>query len=382
MSITGNLKTMQLAELLQWLGQGTKSGTLVIDNGRVEKRIFFRDGRIVSSASTDPREHLGHFLVSYGFITEEELSKAVAMQEQSKMLLGKILTSIGAITEEDLQRLLRQKAEESVYDVFSWPEGEFRFLDDQLPDHTMVPMQLEVTSIVLEGVQRIDEWKRLREAISSNKAVPVAVADLDDPKLSPGARQILELVDDDRTIEEIQLQTHSSEYRVSKILFEQMQRGRVKIVRPRWLAPPDDDDAPAAQTQEQAEAVGAQQLLTLGKKLIQAKEFEKGLRYLRAAKSLEPDAKQVQQTLQKGEEIVTQHVQKAGIVMDAVPKLERSMTELTKLQLSPQEGFVLTRVNGSYDIRSIVKISPIPQVDALVVFYRLLQAEHIRLEAK
>jgi hypothetical protein len=240
MSIAGNLKTMQLAELLQWLGQGSKSGTLVIDSGTVEKRIFFNDGRIVSSASTDPREYLGHFLVSYGFITEEELSKAVAMQEQSKMLLGKILTSIGAIAEEDLQRLLRQKAEEAVYDVFSWTEGEFRFLDGELPEHTMVPMSLEVTSIVLEGVQRIDEWERLREAIPSNKAIPVSVTDLlDDPKLSTGARQILGLVDDDRTIEEIQIQSHSSEYRVSKILFEQLQKRRLKIIRPRWNVAPD-----------------------------------------------------------------------------------------------------------------------------------------------
>lgn len=380
MSIAGNLKTMQLAELLQWLGQGSKSGTLVIDNGTVEKRIFFRDGRIVSSASTDPREYLGHFLVSYGFITEDELSKAVAMQEQSKMLLGKILTSIGAITEEDLQRLLRQKAEEAVYDVFAWKEGEFRFLDGELPEHTMVPMSLEVTSIVLEGVQRIDEWQRLRDAIPSNKAIPVAVTDLlDDPKLSAGARKILDLVDDDRTIEEIQIQSHSSEYRVSKILFEQLQKGRLKIVRPRWNVGPE---APEGQTKVHAEAVGAEELTNLAKQLVKQKHFEKGLRYLRAARSLEPESKAIQKMLQKGEEIVTTEVAKAGVVPESVPTLERRMEELTGLNLSAQEGFVLTRINGQYDIASIVKISPIPQVDALVVFYRLLQAGHISLKEK
>ena len=68
------------------------------------KRIFFRTGRIFSSASTDPKEHLGHFLVSYGFITEEELSKAIEMQESNQMLLGKILVTIGAVSEPDLQR--------------------------------------------------------------------------------------------------------------------------------------------------------------------------------------------------------------------------------------------------------------------------------------
>jgi hypothetical protein len=73
-------------------------------------------------------------------------------------------------------------------------------------------------------------------------------------------------------------------------------------------------------------------------------------------------------------------VEKAGIRLEAVPKLTRTMQELTQLQLSPQEGFILTRVNGSYDIRSIVKISPMPQIDALLVFYRLLEAGHIELK--
>ena len=46
MSITGNLKTMELAELLQWLSGARKTGTLVVDNGKVQKQIYFRDGRV------------------------------------------------------------------------------------------------------------------------------------------------------------------------------------------------------------------------------------------------------------------------------------------------------------------------------------------------
>ncbi len=79
------------------------------------------------------------------------------------MLLGKILSTIGAISEQDVHRMLRLKAEESIYDVFSWPEGDFRFLDQQLPTANMVPISIDVTGLVLEGMQRFDEWKRIRE---------------------------------------------------------------------------------------------------------------------------------------------------------------------------------------------------------------------------
>ena len=91
MSVAGNLKTMELSELLQWLSQSHKTGTLVINNGSTEKKIIFDDGVIVSSSSSDPNEYLGHFLVSHGFIDELTLAKAMEMQEENKMLLGKIL---------------------------------------------------------------------------------------------------------------------------------------------------------------------------------------------------------------------------------------------------------------------------------------------------
>ncbi|MCL4840148.1 MAG: DUF4388 domain-containing protein, partial [Thermoanaerobaculia bacterium] len=74
MGITGNLRTMELAELLQWLSQARKTGTLVVRNGTVEKRVIFQDGKILTSGSTDPREYLGNFLVSHGYLSEVELT--------------------------------------------------------------------------------------------------------------------------------------------------------------------------------------------------------------------------------------------------------------------------------------------------------------------
>lgn len=377
MSIAGNLKTMQLAELLQWLSTSKKTGALVIDNGHVQKKIFFKDGNLFSSASTDPKEYLGHFLVSHGFISELELSKAIEMQERSKMLLGKILVTIGAIAEQDLHRLLRLKAEESIYDVFAWEEGEFRFLDGDLPVSTLIPMNLDITTIIMEGAQRIDEWRRIRERIPSADAIPVAVGELDDPQLSSGARQILSLVNDDRTVEEIRLQTHSSEFFVCRVLFQQVERGRLKVVRPRGNHAASGG-SPNGNGGDQE--VTAASLLKSAEKHLKRKDYEAALRHLRAARSLEPDAKVVQEASKKGEEQVRAAVEKGGVALASIPKLNVTMDQLTTLKLSPQEGFMITRINGTYDLQSIIKISPIPQIDAMLVFWRLLQAGHVRLE--
>jgi len=377
MSITGNLKTMELAELMQWLSQSKKTGTMIIDNGTVKKQIHFRDGRIISSASTDPKEHLGHFLVSHGFINEMELSNAIEMQEKTGMLLGKILVTIGAISEEDLNRLLRLKAEESLYDIFSWTEGEFRFLDDELPERTFIPMSLEVTGLVMEGARRIDEWRRIREVIPSDQAIPVAMVEsFNDSKLTAGQKKILDLVDDDRTIEEIALQTHSSEFHVCRVLFEQALQKKLKIVKPRWK-----EAAPAA-TPAMTDNVDAKSLVETAERHLDRDSYEQALRHLRAARSLEPDSKEIQKTVEAGETRLRDALEKEGVSLKSVPQLSTNLQELTASKISPQEGFMLTRINGTYDIEAIVKISPMPQLDALLVFWRLVKEGHIQLKKK
>src|SRR4028118_2230601 len=165
MGIVGNLRTMQLEELLQWLSLSKKTGTLEINGGKVKKKVFFKDGLIVASSSTRPEEFLGHFLVSHALISEQTLAKAIEMQEMSGTLLGKILVTRGAISEQDLHRMLRLKTEESIYDIFQWEEGDFRFLDELISESAMVPMALDVTGILMEGVQRVDEFRRIRKLI-------------------------------------------------------------------------------------------------------------------------------------------------------------------------------------------------------------------------
>jgi Domain of unknown function (DUF4388) len=403
MGIVGNLRTMQLEELLQWLSQSKKSGTLEIDSGKVEKRIYFKDGRILSSSSSKPEEYLGHFLVSHGLITEIELSKAIELQEKTRTLLGKILVTTGALRENDLHRMLRFKAEESIYDIFSWTEADFRFHDDLLPESAMVPMSLDVTAIVMEGVQRVDEWRRIRQLIPTQEAIPVSLRELDLENARPGERRILELVDDQRTVEEIRVQTHSSEFHVCRVLFEQHLAGHLKIVKPRWATSPPDGgvpggraptgtiptgtgaqpvQAPGAGTTAALAVLSATALVEAARAYLLERNFESALRHLRAARSLEPDNREVQEALTQGEKQIREELESEGIRLTSVPHLNSTMEQLTTANISPHEGFMLTRINGTYDIQSIVKITPMPQIDALIVFAKLAKGGHIRITTK
>jgi hypothetical protein len=377
MGIVGNLRTMQLEELLQWLSQSKKTGTLEFRGDKVEKKIFFKDGLILASASNRPEEYLGHFLVSHGLISEQALSKAIELQEMTGMLLGKILVQKEAIGEKDLHRMLRLKTEESIYDIFSWTEGEFHFVDDVIPESAMVPMALDVTGIVMEGVQRVDEWRRIRAAVPNGDCIPVAVAQFDTRKLDAGEKQILELVDDSRTVEDIRLETHSSEFHVCRVLFRQHQEGTLKIIKPRRGHNTGSHAVAAAV----AGPASGQALLEAGQRYMEQGDWDLGLRHLRAARSLEPDNPDMQDALVLGEKRIREEIERAGVSLASIPKMMATMEQLTSSKLSPQEGFMLTRINGSYDIQSILKITPMAQLDALMVFWKLASQGFIKLEA-
>ena len=480
MGISGNLKTMQLAELLQWLSMGQKIGTLVIEKGppsNVVKRIFFDEGVIISSASTDPGEYLGRFLVSHGYIAEDAVNQAIARQKQEKQLLGKILVSMGVIQEEDLHQMLRLKAEESIYDIFTWSEGAFEFHDNDLPSANMVRMELDVQWIVLEGTRRNDEWSRIQELIPSPHCVAVSMLDFAMVDLEEFDRSILAWVDDVRTVEEISQGTMTNLFQVSDILAAQVKEGRLKMVQPRIIevekevlvekeapageAPSMDDTGSMmpkidpnesgafflpmmqqmmAQYQQQqqmqmippqqpaapgpvampagpsgppvnlgsgrqlqfaappggaaamdssgvfqrAPAAPASNASPAGGLVVQAETALKGgdlhnaVQYLKEAKEAEGGQAIVDQ-IKRGEERVIEALETRGVNTNRTPRLKCDMAELTKLDISPQEGFMLTRVDGSYDIKSILRMSPMPKVEVLLLFWRLRESGHIAL---
>src|ERR1017187_2502775 len=329
--ITGNLKTMQLSELLQWLSLGQKTGTLLIDGHGVEKRIYFQNGRITTSSSSDQREYLGHFLVSHGYITEEELKMALEVQEESNILLGKILVMINAISETDLLRLMRKKAEESIYDVFLWEEGNFEFVDGELPDLKMVPLSLDVTGIIMEGLRRYDEWQRIRLRVPDDTVVPEIVNPLNLDELSEREKLIVPYIDGMRSIEEIALQTHNAEFSVARLVFEGLRNETMSIGK--GVRAPKKEVAVVGGPPENE----VEQFLARGKAHLKD-DPQKAYRMFKVASELDPSDGQASEAIRQAERQIKTELEKDGITGDRIPELAVPVSKLTEMNFSPHEG--------------------------------------------
>src|SRR6185503_16025204 len=73
MGISGNLSTMHVSDLFQFMATGRKTGMLKFDRGKIVKQIYFDKGQIIGAHTNDPKEFLGQLLIHYGKLDESQL---------------------------------------------------------------------------------------------------------------------------------------------------------------------------------------------------------------------------------------------------------------------------------------------------------------------
>jgi hypothetical protein len=367
MSLRSDLQTMGLPDVLQWIAAGRKTGTLHIERGSVKKRIIVREGNIFSSWSNDPRESLGQFLIRLGLVSEEQLFKALLAQEEQNKLIGSILIADGILTEYDLKRALKLKAEETFYDLFLWPSGQFEFREGEVPPDIRITYETPVTPVILEGIRRVDEWQRIKE-VFPNMETSFLPTDNDTASLAEAEKRALALAAEGHTIAQISLEIRCSEFETAALLFELHKRGFLKVDEKRAVATPSDP-------------VGAiHALLALAEERLQEKRFDAARKAYEDVLSLDRLNQNAKKGLIATLEARQQEKTLTAVPLEGVPVLAADMAALTAENLDPQEGFVLSRVNGEWDVQSILKLCPMGEEATLLIFARLLERGLIRLQ--
>ena len=257
MPLHGTLKCMPLPDLLQWLGNTHVTGSLRLERDRVRKYIHLSDGLIIACSSDDPPQRLGHFLLSRGKINEQQLRAALHLQEISGQHLGMLLVELGALAPGELSDHLKAQAEETIYSLFDWDDAAFRFDEDADDPVNVFSVGLRVEDVLLRGLKRYDEMREIRE-VFNDPGIVLEKTDKKAPatlKEDPMRQSLWELVNGDRTVAEILLQVHGSEYVTKKLLFELYGSGQLKIVGVKLIAEQAKSPAPEpALVAEQADA--------------------------------------------------------------------------------------------------------------------------------
>ena len=394
MALQGSLNTMGVSDLLQFLAVSRKTGLLKFSQQKVLKGIYFENGIIVGSSTNDPKEYLGQVLIHYGKIDEAQLQVAMEIQRgeaavpspkskvqspspipdskfqisnsksQKPRRLGQILVADGILTDAQVSQLLEIRTLDIIYDLFLWKEGHFEFGDDNPlpPDFTRV--RVEANRVVMEGIHRADEMARFRTLIPSDRTLlELGAGWTSSLPAGKATRQLLYFLEKRMSVAEICYNMHSSAFEVYAQLYELVKDGVVHVVGEL----PEIPD-PVSQMPDLPDA--AADLLLLARSELNNGEAEKALSIIHTVLGRDPKNTAAHTLLGEAEKKFIDRVY-SEISPTGVPKVIVQLEDLANKEIGSQEGFVLSRINGVWDIQSILSICPFREADSLSLIKKL-----------
>ncbi len=250
--LEGDLSRIQLPDVLSFISMIRRSGKLAVRQNQYERTIIWKEGDIVFAASNSPEHSLGQFLLRNGKITQQQYDDS-KRRVTPQMRHGKILVQMGVISPKDLWWGVKNQALEIIYSLFAWKEGRFSFVEagEELTSEKIV-LSLNTSSVIMEGIRRLDEGARIREKISNLDVVFMKVPGVEpnfhDLDMSENEIAVYEHIDGKLNVRELIGRSGDlTEFEVTRILFQILSARLIEIApeergfRPVFL---DVEDSP------------------------------------------------------------------------------------------------------------------------------------------
>ncbi len=370
MPISGNLRTMPVVDLLQWISVARKTGTLIV-RGEWKRRIFFEDGQVTLVASDRARERLGYYLVGWGYLTAAQLETLLAEQQERGQALGDLLLDRDLVPEGELVRMLRVRAEDMVVNLILAGEGDFRFIDQTLPLRASLQVRFPVEQLLFEAARRADELRRLRDVVPSGQHVPRLLDSSFAERLSPQEREVLAHVDGRRSIEEVAFAARVAEFHVASLVFRGVETGAMA------LDPPAEGE-PAPPT----EGGGWSDLLREAETCITFGDLLSAYCHLATVQREHPHASEAVRRAEAMQGRIAAILDRALPEGEDLLQLAVDFGELTKLRFSPEEAFIISRVDGRYTIAQTLSQFPGNRLLGRLIVHELLQQGILKLSSQ
>jgi hypothetical protein len=284
MALEGTLRDFSLADIFQLIGLQRKTGVLTLRGKDDTVTVTFLDGKVVGADSLNRRleNRLGTVLMKTGYLTGDQLNRALEIQKETLQRLGFILTHYGIISQDSLREAIQLQIMQIVYRLFRWKDGDYHFSQETTIEYdrdNVVPITAE--SILMEGARMIDEWpiieKRIRsydmvfrKKLTDQEIVVVGADeadeidfDVDAPprrgkkpagvsdkiRISQEEKGIYDLVDGTMTVGDIVEVSKTSEFDTNKGLYELLTRDLIEEVRGQSAAAVVEQATPLDETE-------------------------------------------------------------------------------------------------------------------------------------
>ena len=400
MPLSGTLDTMPITDLIQWLNASDADGTLTVSLDMEDTFIVFKEGDVSGLGSDDPlRWDVGHVLLARGLITEETLRDAVrraggsgnagrGASESGNVGRGasesgnggrgqaveEVLVADGVLTQKAIEEAVVDHGFKTILDLFFEEEGSFYFSsaagtqgllgESFLPQVRFFQKPLSGQEILMDGVRRMDEWGRIQEVFPSAYCVVHGLGVLEGNQVTRALVELGEPV----SVGELCLALRSkSRFSVYRELFDGYEAGVVGL------------DSATAGPESPFSLGPTDSLIVNARVLLEHRQFDEARAVLSTALNLDPGNGEARRLLRDLRASHLEHLYKQ-IPPHKVPKLSVSREELNSYGLASQERYLASRIDGKWDVATLVVVTPLGELRTLRALGKFLHAGIVGFE--
>jgi len=218
----GRVERTTLPEILVRLSKDEVTGVLHMARGATERTLHIKSGQCIFATSNSVDDGLIAHLLRRGVISLTDREET-ARRLLSNKRVGTILTEMGVIDENDLRATVREQLSEIVFDTFRWDQGDFQFLEGELPTIEEITLTRTVEDLVFAGVRRISSWSRVKDGCGGLGArlvlLPEYLSVLDKMTVGPEEWELISVLKTPKTVLEICRESVLGDFRSCQIIW-------------------------------------------------------------------------------------------------------------------------------------------------------------------
>ncbi len=180
----GSLVEVPFGILLYAQAVSERTAVLEVTRRQVTKKIVLEGGVPVDCRSNLVNETLGRYMMAMGKLKELDFTLCLGRASARGIPLGEQLVEQGLVSPVELFKLLQQNLAKKLLDLFTWSEGQFRLLDDDLQSESS--LKVKVPQLIVTGITRFAPQAEVDAAVGPlvgkrlalHPAPPVPVAEL------------------------------------------------------------------------------------------------------------------------------------------------------------------------------------------------------------
>jgi TonB family protein len=142
---------------LRALAASKKTGTLIVTEQGVERRLYFEQGAIVAATSNLREESMGYLLAERDIVKANKVKQAEDLLGNKPSLLGIRLVQLGAMSEDEIGNAVRLKVRETISNILASPEAEVTLNDETFPEVDRVPVSIDVHQLLAAGIEAAEK---------------------------------------------------------------------------------------------------------------------------------------------------------------------------------------------------------------------------------